>query len=88
MLALRSYGQSNGFSVMDADELFFINGGSGNIVEKPNTTEESPEKEKEDPTYKFEVETEGGIEIDEETGKPKGSASVKISYTLSGKKSS
>ena len=30
MLALRSYGQSNGFSVMDADELFFINGGSGN----------------------------------------------------------
>ena len=28
MLALRSYEQSNGFSVMDADELFFINGGS------------------------------------------------------------
>lgn len=28
MLALKSYEQANGFSVMDADELFFINGGS------------------------------------------------------------
>lgn len=28
MLALRSYEQVNGFSVIDADELFFINGGS------------------------------------------------------------
>ncbi len=30
MLALESYEQSNGFSAMSADELFFINGGSGN----------------------------------------------------------
>ena len=32
MLALRSYGQSNGFSVMDAEELFFINGGSQTTI--------------------------------------------------------
>ncbi len=37
MLALRSYGQSNGFSVMDADELFFINGGSGNTESPGNS---------------------------------------------------
>lgn len=28
MLALTSYEQSNGFSVVTADELYFINGGS------------------------------------------------------------
>ncbi len=30
MLALTSYEQSNGFSALNADELYFINGGSGN----------------------------------------------------------
>ena len=29
MLALTSYEQSNGFSALNADELYFINGGSG-----------------------------------------------------------
>lgn len=29
MLALKGYEQSNGFSVMNTDELFFINGGCG-----------------------------------------------------------
>jgi hypothetical protein len=29
MLAMRSYEQNEGFSVMTADELYFINGGSG-----------------------------------------------------------
>lgn len=29
MLALKSYEQSNEFSVLSADELYFINGGSG-----------------------------------------------------------
>lgn len=29
MLALQSYEQANGFSAMSADELFYVNGGSG-----------------------------------------------------------
>ena len=29
MLALQSYEQANGFSAVSADELYFINGGSG-----------------------------------------------------------
>lgn len=29
MLAMRSYEQNEGFSVMTADELFYVNGGSG-----------------------------------------------------------
>lgn len=29
MLALKSYEQSNGFSAMSTDELYFVNGGSG-----------------------------------------------------------
>ena len=29
MLALKSYEQTTGFSVLNTDELFFINGGSG-----------------------------------------------------------
>ena len=29
MLALKSYEQSTGFSALSADELYFINGGSG-----------------------------------------------------------
>jgi hypothetical protein len=29
MLAMQSYEQANGFAVMDADELYYINAGSG-----------------------------------------------------------
>lgn len=32
MLALKSYEQANGFSVLTEDELFFINGGSGESI--------------------------------------------------------
>lgn len=31
MLALQSYEQSNGFAVMTADELFYVNGGSSSF---------------------------------------------------------
>jgi hypothetical protein len=30
MLAMKSYEQNEGFSVMTADEMYFVNGGSGN----------------------------------------------------------
>jgi hypothetical protein len=32
MLAMQSYEQANGFAVMDADELYYINAGSGATV--------------------------------------------------------
>jgi len=31
MLALKGYEQTTGFSVLNTDELFYINGGSGSI---------------------------------------------------------
>jgi len=36
MLALRSYEQANGFSTITADELFYVNGGSGERITMPS----------------------------------------------------
>ena len=80
MLALRSYEQSNGFSVMDADELFFIVGGEGE-------GEKSGTEKKDDPIkIESEISAEGSLKFDEETGKATGSATGKISYKISGTK--
>ena len=78
MLALQSSRQSSGFSVMDADELFFINGGSsegGNNNSDNKINDNSPE-------YKLGLNLEGEIEFDESTGNPKGSASGGVSYSV------
>lgn len=78
MLALQSYEQASGFSVLTADELCFINGGSG---EGENNNQKDNSQE-----YKLDVSLEGKVEFDESTGKPKGSASTKIGISVSGKK--
>lgn len=44
MLALRSYEQANGFSVLDADELFFINGGSESYANYGDSRQIIPSK--------------------------------------------
>lgn len=42
MLALKSYEQENGFSVMTADELYYINGGSGATISNSTTGNGAP----------------------------------------------
>ena len=80
MLALKSYEQTNGFSVMDADELFFIVGGEGE-----GDGNQSDNKGNET-TYEVKMEADGSLEYDEKSGQAKGSASAKISYGVSGTK--
>ena len=70
--------QASGFSVLTADELFFINGG---VEEGENNNQNDNSQE-----YKLDVSLEGKVEFDESTGKPKGSASTKIGISVSGKK--
>ena len=42
MLAMRSYEQNEGFSVMTADELYYVNGGSGSSVSIGNAGKGTP----------------------------------------------
>ena len=80
MLALKSYEQTNGFSVMDADELFFIVGGEGE-----GDGNQSDNKGNET-TYEVKIEADGSLEYDEKTGQAKGSATFRSGYAVSGTK--
>ncbi len=51
MLVLRGYEGTRGFSVMNADELFFINGGSGECYGYGNTQPTIPSPITEMPPY-------------------------------------
>ncbi len=81
MLALKTYEQKSGFSVLSIDELFFINGGS------TESKEGEGNGSKNEVEYKVETKMDGKIEFDE-NGKPKGSITGTLGASVSGKKSS
>lgn len=65
---------------MTADELYYVNGGSGN----ENSSSENDSKDK--CTYEAKFSVEGTVEFDENSGKPKGSVTAKGGYSVSGTK--